>query len=581
MPLSFVGSLLELLGVAAVLPFLFAVTKPKLWQTNPYMLKTYDYLGFAEPRSFVLFLGTVILAAMVLREIFTIWLGWYRTRFVSELERQLSEQLLETYLTRSYRFFLTRHSSDLGQNVLVRVNRFMSGFFNPILSLAKAAITFVVFLAGFVWLNPGVAAVTLSTFGSAHLLIYRRLKPWLIDVSRELRDLNTSRFRTANEALQGIREAKLLGCEKFYLTTYARQNSESINLKLKRVLVTQLPRLVSRSSLLLLAVSAVLYLLITQQEQQLVPLMVVYLLLVLRLVPQIQGLFGGLAGLKSEQAVLEELCGDLMLGVKEPEVLGAEVVPFRREFELKNVDFRYNEDRPPALVGINLRIECGTRVAIVGQTGAGKTTLLDVLTGLLPLDHGQLVVDGKVQPPNAAGWRLNVGYVPQDNYLVDDTIAQNIAFGVAKDEIDLDAVKRAAQIADLHDFIDGELPDKYNTTVGDRGSSVSRGQMQRIGIARAMYRDPNFLVLDEATSNLDPATERRVLDNISALKPTRTVVIVTHRMKTATECAQIAVIHQGRVVGFGSESSLRENCPEFLELNTVARYSAPQVDEIN
>jgi len=570
-PLSLVGGALDLLGVALALPFLVVVTRPNAWDHNAWVSAASTWLGIDDPRALILSLGFVLLAAIVAREGFGAWLEWYRTRFMTELQGSVSERLLETYLTRGYRFFLSRHSVDLGQNVLVRVNRFITGLVGPALSLVRSALTLAVLFAGLAWFDARVAVLSLAVFAGAQMVIFRRLQPWLMNVSRELRDLNTLRFRTTTEALQGIREAKLLGCESYFLDAFARQNQASLDLRLRRTLLTQLPRLVSRSSLLFLVVAAALYLVGTRQEDRLGPLVIVYVLLVLRVVPQVQACFAAVAGLASEHAVLEEIEADLVGGPDGAGPPPSAPLRFDREIALDDVHFRYRVDRPPTLSGINLTISRGTRVAIVGRTGAGKTTLLDILTGLLPPDAGAVIVDGDRQPAEPLAWRRLVGYVSQETYLVDATLAQNVAFGVAEDDIDRALVKEATRAAALDRFIEEELPRQYETAVGERGVSLSRGQRQRVGIARALYRHPAFLVLDEATNSLDPATERQVLKNLADLEPQPSVVLVTHRLQTAATCDEIVVLDGGRLVGRGSEAELRASCPEFTQLTVLDR----------
>ncbi|MGE0492721.1 MAG: ABC transporter ATP-binding protein [Vulcanimicrobiota bacterium] len=568
LPASLLSGLLDLTSVAIFFPFLVAITNRRALEHHRYFIKIQQVLGVSSSKDLLVFLGVLILLSLVLREVYSVVLSYYTVRLNGQIQHALSERLLQVYLTRSYRFFLTRHSSDLSQNVLVRVNGFLTGIFQPMLALVQSVATFFVFLAGLLYLQPILALISLVTFGLIHLAIHLRLEPWLTELVRRVRDLNMARYRTAQEVIQGIREAKLLGCEGFFLESFARYNQEVHTLMLRRTLVNQLPRLVSRTTLMLLVVAAALGLVVAGQEQHLVPIMLLYVMLLFRTLPRIRGLFGSFTGLKTEMAQLEDIAADLGLERPDDRAIAApvEAMPFHGRLELRGVGLSYDQARRAALADVNLTIEAGQKVAVVGRTGAGKTTLLDILTGLLAPSQGEVWVDGTVLADEPKEWRANIGYVSQVNYIIDAPLAHNIAFGVSDEAIDLDRVRRACWLAALDEFVETELPEGYKTIVGDRGVALSQGQRQRVGIARALYRDPSVVVLDEATSNLDPVTERLVLERISALEPSRTVIFVSHRIKTVLRFERIFVVVEGRLVGQGDEASLTQTCPEFVEL---------------
>ena len=564
-PLSFLGGLLDLSLVFSVTPFLLAASAPDAWSRKP----CFQSLGLHTPQLLLAGLGTFSLISLGAREAFTLWFAWRQARLAACVQNQLSQALLKIYLYQDYRFFLSRHSSDLSQNVLVRVNRFMVGLFQPLLGLITSTASFVLFCGVLTWINPLLAGVILVLFGSAHWLVARRLRPRLADLAQRARDLNNLRFRTASEALQGIRQAKLSACESYYLQTYRSQNEELNSLQLRLLISSRWPGVISRLSLLTITVLGVLALVGTGQLSRLVPLTVVSILLVLRLVPRIQGLFEALLSLLSEQKALDDLVNDLWLPIVEGQANPLETTRLVAEIRLESVGLRYCEERAPALSDVCLVIPRGARVAIVGPTGAGKTTLLDVLTGLLAPECGDVLVDGVSIRNRAAGWRANIGYVSQENYLVDATLEQNIAFGVCPQAIDRERLERSLEAADLREFVES-LPQGYQTWVGERGVALSQGQRQRIGIARALYRNPEIVVLDEATSHLDPLSEQRVLANLNNWSPALTLIMVTHRLQTAaSSCQKLFVLSKGRLVAQGSESELRDSCSEFAEMISI------------
>jgi ABC-type multidrug transport system fused ATPase/permease subunit len=302
------------------------------------------------------------------------------------------------------------------------------------------------------------------------------------------------------------------------------------------------------------------------------PLVGVYVVAGHRLFPCFQHIYQGVSGLRADGPVVHALYTDLSdtgggdgSSLETPDSLTK--LPFRKAIELQDLTFTYPGSENPALKGVNLKIPCGTSVAFVGETGAGKTTLADIIIGLLPSQKGRLLVDGVELTENILRrWRANIGYVPQHIYLMDDTIARNIAFGVPDSKIDHAAVEWAARIANLHDFVINELPDGYDTVVGERGIRLSGGQRQRIGIARALYHDPELLVLDEATSALDNATEDAVQKAIDQAAEAKTLIIIAHRLSTVRNCDLVYVLKKGRLVAQGNYETLLDGSPQFRAL---------------
>ncbi|MFW5787668.1 MAG: ABC transporter ATP-binding protein, partial [Halanaerobiales bacterium] len=242
-------------------------------------------------------------------------------------------------------------------------------------------------------------------------------------------------------------------------------------------------------------------------------------------------------------------------------------LPFKERIDLEDVSFIYPDDNRPVLQSINLCVEHNTTVGLVGATGSGKSTLVNIILGLLKPEKGRIVIDGKqLQKENLRNWQQNIGYVPQDIYLCDDTVLNNIAFGVPEDEINFRAVKRAAHIASVDHFIENELVEGYATMVGERGIRVSGGQLQRIGLARALYHDPEVLILDEATSSLDGATQKSVMEAINNIARVKTMVIIAHRLSTVENCDNIYLIEQGKIVDSGSYNTLVNSSDKFRKL---------------
>lgn len=305
-----------------------------------------------------------------------------------------------------------------------------------------------------------------------------------------------------------------------------------------------------------------------------VPMLGLYAFAGLRLLPALQEIYVNLTKISFCHAALDRLSSDLALA--EPPVdprkfRQTERLPLRRQLELRGVSYAYPNATRPALADISICIEARTTVGFVGATGAGKTTLVDVILGLLEPQDGEVLVDGtSIHPDQVRAWQRSIGYVPQNIFLADDTVAGNIAFGVSPQRIDLAAVERAAKCAELHDFVVDGLPDGYQTMIGERGIRLSGGQRQRIGIARALYHDPDVLIFDEATSALDNLTERAVMDAIHKLTHVKTILVIAHRLSTVRPCDRIFLLDRGRFKAAGTFSELLEQDAGFQRLATAA-----------
>jgi len=275
--------------------------------------------------------------------------------------------------------------------------------------------------------------------------------------------------------------------------------------------------------------------------------------------PAVQQVYQSLAWLRSSRTVLDRVHSDMQEATGQlPPTRGAIGGLFlEKQLELSHVVYAYPATDRPALHGLSLTIQARTTVGIVGGTGAGKTTAVDVMLGLLTPQKGALKVDGvPITSDHMRAWQNTIGYVPQQIFLVDDSVAANIAFGIPADQVDHAAVEQAAKVANLHDFIMSELPQGYQTFVGERGVRLSGGQRQRIGIARALYHDPNVLILDEATSALDNLTERAVMEAVHNLSHEKTIIMIAHRLSTVKDCDTIFLMEKGRLVAQGRYDEL-------------------------
>jgi ABC-type multidrug transport system fused ATPase/permease subunit len=381
------------------------------------------------------------------------------------------------------------------------------------------------------------------------------------------------KFKTATEALGGIKDIKILGRELQFLKNFSvHAEQHSLNTVVAGT-IALLPKYVLEALSLGGILLITMYYIGAKNNSatQMVPLLAVYAFAGYRILPALQQIFAGLATMRMNLTALELLHRDLNdkecdydpeYNLQKREEI--QPYPFSSNFELNNVSFTYKADQGPVVNEVNITITRNTSIGLVGATGSGKTTLVDIILGLLLPTSGHILVDGnEISGENLASWQRNFGYVPQQIYLCDDTIARNIAFGVPDEKIDMPAVIRAARIANLHRFVENKLPNGYETIIGERGVRLSGGQRQRIGIARALYKDPEFLIMDEGTNALDGITEEAVMEALGTLSGKKTIIMIAHRLTTVKDCDLIYIMEHGRITNKGTYEELMKSSAWF------------------
>ena len=563
---------LQVASVASIMPFLSVASDPSLVTEQPYLRWAYEHLGFTSTRLFLIALGVGSLVALTLSNIFIILTRWATERYAWGRNHTLSRRLLRSYLYRPYEYFLTRNSAELGKNILEEVREITSNMLKPALrGLAKAIVA--VFMIGFlVYFDPVVALMVALVLGASYVGVYFVVRGQL-DRQGEVRvESNTQRYQFVGEAFGGVKEVKIQGKEESFLEQYDAPSKRFTNSQALYEVIKKIPRysieVVAFGGIILIAV----YLIAVEENmRQVIPVLGLYAFAGYRLLPALQEAFHGIAGARFNVAALNKLHGDLNLQMESDSERGStddiEPLPLNESLALRNVSYTYPRAQQPAVRDLSLEIPAQTMTGFVGQTGSGKTTTVDVLLGLLRPQDGAVEVDGTpLDDQLLPRWKKSIGYVPQDIYMSDDSVARNIAFGVPEEQIDLEAVRVAARRAQILGFVENELPEQWRTTVGERGVQLSGGQRQRIGIARALYHTPSVLVFDEATSALDQSTEASVMQAIYDLDEHLTILIISHRLSTVQRADTVYMLEQGRKVGAGSYEELMSQHSKFRSM---------------
>jgi ABC-type multidrug transport system fused ATPase/permease subunit len=549
--LMVIGVMLETLGVGLVIPALAIMLQGDIGARYPQLQTILNSLG--NPTQSQLLLGAMLslFAIYGVKNVYLAFLLWRQTRFANRFQTGLSERLFTLYLSQPYAFHLTKNSAKLISNITTE-----AGNCGLVLDNAMGAATETMVLLSIATLllavEPLGTLITVAALGGAAWIFYYvtrfRISRW----GQARQTHGTLSAQHLQQGLGGVKEVKLMGREDEFVGQFTRNHKEYARVVGWHSVVHQLPRF----WLELLAVAGLVILVETMATNardlsDIVPTVGLFAAAAFRLLPSVNRILSATQVLRFHLPAIDTVYNELRLSPpSQTSQESGRSCKFEQELCFHRVSFRYAQASSLALEDISLSIERGKSIGLIGSSGSGKSTAIDLLLGLLTPTAGEITVDGQNIQTCLRGWQDLVGYVPQSIYLTDDTLRRNVAFGLTDDRIDDEAVKRAIHSAQLEEFV-ASLPDQIETVVGERGVRLSGGQRQRIGIARALYHNPSILVLDEATSALDTATESGVMDAITALRGTKTIFIVAHRLSTVERCDRLYRLENGRVAQEG------------------------------
>ena len=550
--LMLIGMVLETLGISLVIPALALLTQSNFAHNYPTLQPALQVLGNPSQKTLVVGGMLVLVGVYLVKALFLSFLAWRQTCFAFGVQAQLSQRLFTVYLRQPYTFHLQRNSAQLIRNVVTEVGQFTHGGIAAGMLLLTESLILLGLCSLLLIVEPLGALITMSVLSITAWIFHRLTRRRILRWGEARQHHEGLRIQHLQQGLGGAKDVKLLGRENDFLEQYLVHNDQSARVGQLHTVLLQLPRL----WLELFAVGGLAILVISMLTQDraldaILPTLGLFAAAAFRLMPSVNRMLSAVQSLRYSLPVIDTLHTELNLTTPEVADICIAVTPFYVELELRQITYTYPSAAEPALKDISLTIQRGESVGFIGASGAGKSTLVDILLGLFTPDTGEVQVDGKDIQGNLRNWQDQIGYVPQSIFLTDDTLRRNVAFGLAQDKIDDAAVQRAIRAAHLHEFV-ANLPDGLDTLVGERGIRLSGGQRQRIGIARALYHDPAVLVLDEATSSLDTATENSVMQTITALQGNKTIIIVAHRLSTVEHCVRLYRLEGGRVVAEGT-----------------------------
>ena len=549
--LMLAGTVLEMFSLGLVVPIVGLLVNPDYIQRIPFARSLFGDLTTTQ---YVLGAMGLLVGLYILKTIFLIWKTWIQRGFSNAVTLRIAQDLYENYLRQPYAFHLEHNSAIMIRNSQSSAS-LMGGVIDPFLLIASEFLVSGGLLALMLLLEPVGSLSAIVVFGSFSL-IFRRITSRRIARWGEAQNFyKGSIIQHLQQGFSGVKDIKILGREDYFIAGYNRDLAGNAYVQRRYAVAQTLPRF-SMELLTIICLGLLVSLMVLSNKAvgDILPVLSLFGAAAFRLLPTLSQVINSFMSININRPIVSNLYNDLSLQVpatttdqKSRKLLDC--------IDVESLSFSYARTTRDALNNVSINIRRGEAVGLIGSSGSGKSTLVDILLGLLEPTDGRVLIDGHDIHRNLRGWQDQIGYVPQSIFLTDDTLRRNVAFGLPKDQIDHDAVKSAIRSAQLEDFV-ASLPDGLDTIVGERGVRLSGGQRQRIGIARALYNNPDVLVLDEATSSLDTETEHGVMQAVQALQGEKTVIIVAHRLSTVEYCDRLYRLENARIVDEGTFSEV-------------------------
>ncbi len=562
-----VAAIMEMIGIGLIPGFVALLSDPdSLVERLPSESAVSQWLRGAELSDITLYGAALLATIFVVKNSYIAALVYLEGRVVRDITIALATRLFSLYVNSPFTFHMQRNPAELIRNVSTEVLQAMALLTNGMMLVREGLVLFVVFVLLLI-LDPLVSLSTFALLGVAAALFYGAVRRSLLERGRLAQGHRARQYKAVNETLGAIKDAKILQREDALIRTFSREIEGAQHHEFYAKVAGALPRLF----LEVLAVSSIVvvsavFVLLGRSVMSMLPILALLAVATVRMVPAFNAITASLVRIRNLYPSFDLVCRELneLEAVVErgSSAISPEqtVPPLASSIELRDLRFRYPTASDEALRGVSVSISVGQAVGFLGSSGAGKSTLIDIILGLLSPSDGEVVVDGVDVSNSLQSWQCQIGYIPQDIYLIDESIRRNVAFGLDEQDIDNEAVETALRAAQLDSFVDS-LPDGSATLVGNRGIRLSGGQRQRIGIARALYHDPKVLVMDEATSALDSETEHAVVSAINDLQGERTIIIIAHRLSTLEGCDRLYLMEKGAVLDSGTFQELKSRHP--------------------
>lgn len=554
--LMLIGGVLESAGITMAIPALQVIIDPTTVQTNKYMNSIYVFLHMSSPMQFAIVSMIALIAAFVIKNVFLFFLNKVELKFVYTNQFATSRRMMINFMQRPYEYYLGADTAVIQRSITSDVNN-MYGLILSVLQLFSECIVFACLVVVLLYVDAKMIISIALLLILVLVIIKFVLKPVMIKAGEDNQEYYSGLFKWIEQSVIGIKEIKIANREPYFIDEYAKCGEGYVNAVQKYNLFNATPRLLIET---VCVAGLVIYMMIQltggASVTEMLPQLTVFGLAAMRLLPSANRINNYQTAISYFEPFFFGVTDDLQVEIHDESidydadsyvnVEKVEKLPVRETIELKDIVYHYPDSRAYVFDHADMLIPVGKSVGIVGTSGAGKTTIVNIMLGLLNIESGQILADGTEVRSHYREWLKNIGYIPQNIFMIDSSIRRNVAFGIHDDEIDDDKVWAALKEAQLDDYV-RSLPDGLDTGIGERGIRLSGGQRQRIGIARALYEDPEVLVLDEATSALDNETETAIMESINRLQGRKTLIIIAHRLQTIEKCDMVYRVEEGRI----------------------------------
>ena len=570
-----IASVFELIGISLIPAFVISIAEPERILSIHILGDFLQDMGIDTTEKLALTGALALISVYLLKNSYLTYYKYLKQKFVLNKRLYLQNRLFKAYMTAPYTFYLNKNSAELLRNVNGEIGKIITGTVLPFLEISLNTITFTFIIAGLLYLEPVITIVTVVMMGGGGYLFLSITQKKIEDSGRISRLASGDMNRMILQGLGGFKEARVLNRESLFLKQYNKFAKKGIGAAIYQTVVKSLPKPIIET-LLITGILVVTLIMIFEGRSfnQIIPTLTLFGVAAVKLMPIFNTFVQQITSIRYSADAVYAVSEDLEYLEKqsaieeEKNLKTVERINLQKEIVLDNVSYKYPNSDSYAVKNISITIPKGDAVAFVGASGAGKTTLVDLILGLLEPEDGRILADNTDILENLRGWMKNIGYIQQSNYLFDERIFRNIAFGIPDDEVDEEKLNNAIEAAQLGDLIK-RLPIGLKTRVGERGVRLSGGQRQRVTIARALYNNPQILVMDEATSALDNITEKFVIEAIERLRGDRTIIMIAHRLSTVKNCNVIYMMDEGEIVAKGTYDELMENSQQFRRMSLV------------
>lgn len=567
-------AIIELMGIGSLFPYIKILGDQAIIHQNHMLATIYHYFSFTDNNHFLIFVGVMIFIMILFKGLMSCLNNYFQSKFTYQLNNRLADYCLRSYLRIPYGESLDRNSSVLSKHLLVDVG-YAASIMTSVLTMLTDIIVAMALIGLMIWADPILVTMVVVVLCSFLWLTVKSTKNRIRNIAKMNERCNAYAYKTASEALLGLKDVKVYGVENYFINRFLKWQYQLSDQLIEFNVISNVPAIAMNVMGFGVLLVILLYLIITRGNLiTILPVIGLIAVCVQRLLPSANRISTAIGAIRRYKplvfivrAAIDELSA-VNRRVKNQSRMQP-IIKFNNILSLKNIYYQYPNTKRNVLSGLSLDIHKNTAIGIVGESGAGKSTLVDVLLGLLSIKQGEIWCDDvnitKYENMTLANL---VGYVPQQTFLIDGTIKENIAFGIKEDKIDAIALNKAVKVAQLENFIN-ELNSGLDTQIGENGVKLSGGQRQRIGIARALYKDPDILVMDEATNSLDSATEKEFNESLINLMKEKTLIIIAHRLSSVRFCDRLIQLQEGKIIAAGTYDDLVKTSSDFRRIYNI------------